>query len=74
MRGVIGWIVDRNGRVLVTDFKSADPGTDVADRDFLLEQAARDRGTYVGSITQPRLPNRQPFFRFCSHVKAELMT
>ena len=56
------WIVDRNGRVLVTDFKSADPGTDVADRDFLLEQAARDRGTYVGSITQPRLPNGQPFF------------
>ena len=56
------WIIDRNGRVLVTDFKSADASTSVADRDYFQEQVARDRGSYIGALSLPRLPNGQPFF------------
>ncbi len=56
------WIIDRNGRVLVTDFKSADASTSVADRDYFQEQVARDKGSYIGALSLPRLPNGQPFF------------
>ena len=56
------WIIDRDGHVLVTDFKSATASTSVADRDYFAAQVAQDKGTYVGAISQPRLPNGQPFF------------
>jgi hypothetical protein len=36
------WIIDRNGHVLVTDFKSADAGTSVANRDYFQAQVAPD--------------------------------
>jgi two-component system NtrC family sensor kinase len=50
-------IFDRAGRILVTSLQvPADRTADFSDRDYVRAQIARDAGTFVGAVLDPRPP------------------
>lgn len=59
------WIVDRNGFALVSSRASPAPrAASLADRDYFRAQAAKDEGTYIGEVYEPRLVPGPAFFSF----------